>query len=1139
MTLGKSRYSFLNTLKGVLIGAPLGVCVNCAAPIGQGLHAAGEAPATASAAMISSPTLNIVVLTLVFGLFPFHFAAVKVGLTAVLLLAILPAIAPTREAEAQPTVDRLDLAFTETWGEGLKASAQALRANLIYIVRETVPLMLAAGILGAAVVAAIPLDSLADLDDSLGTVAGVAAIGTLLPVPITFDVIVAYTLWQAGLPPVLAMVLLFTLGAFSIYPAGILWRAGDRMLSGGLFAAVMVLGMVGGIAVGAMDAQSEALVIAHLDTKPPIKTLPQRISELCQPIEGPARAQCAESLTIFLARQDDGVKFCETLPTPRARASCAFNTLTHQVVPGTVDLMDVQRLCAQLAPANQSDVCVLEAAVLSGDEAVCNALVHPQAKRECRDRVVFARVTGETRVEDCETVVEPMRPQCRQEVVTLLASDSANPDVCNQLEGLELRDQCRLWVQTYTFLELGDSELCPWFAEHGHTEMHQQCVRFCEMFPAIRSGDPGRCQQLAGPDRGYCVQHQLSKVLWMAEHLRTSGGDPMLPDRLEAVATRPVEAARPKSNSPLLMVEHRARVQKIQHGPQAGDGRFHLQWASEVGLQSNPTRPPLYLEPFVYGRGIAAGDVDGDQRIDLVFAQKEGVILHQNDGGRFTAVPVVGLDGLDVMEVALVDLDDDGLLDLYVTSYGGTNRVVYNDGDRFAAPQVVDLPASDRLLTLATAFGDLDRDGDLDLVLGNWSFGSAEGFNPVHSGNEIVWNTDAGFVLEAMDDVPGETLSLLLTDFDADGWLDLFVANDGPGPDQVYRGAEGTLVPVSYSDGIVPVTPWFSMSWDAGDANNDGHLDLFGTDMSFGTTEGALYCDTLPESERETCESMTAVRHVVRNYDIEACEDPDCEAAVVLQLALDRGRPELCTRLPASSARRLCEARLAVSKDHRTGPSEAFIPAAKRNVLLLGDGKQLVEADRGVEASWWTWNARFVDVDSDGWQDIFAGNGYALNGRWPGQLHSNVLFLNQGGERFEQGQEALGLTDRLHTPTWVFEDLDGDGDLDLVAPGILAPARVAWNGVQNHSLSVRLVDHIGSRHGIGARVVIHTAEGKQLREIRASGGFLSHQAPLAHFGLGEGTVVDRIEVRWSTGEREVFAGPFAAGHTWVLERPAE
>jgi len=1148
LSLGTSRRRWINTLKGIAIGAPLGVCANCAAPIGQGLQASGERVETVTATIISSPSLNVVVLALVFGLFPFHFAATKVALTVVLLLAFVPLLAAWQAApapERREPIDWVSAEPSESWTDGLRATLRSLIVNLRYIARTTVPLMVLSGLLGALVVEWVPLEALSSLRTGGAAVALVALVGTLLPVPITFDVIVAFTLWQAGLSPELTMILLFTLGTYSVYPAAILWQARARRVAVGVFASVMGLGMLGGLIVGVLDARAQAAVLAHLDGAAGYApmTVGEQIHALCEPIpNAEAALDCVERLTIHVATDETGPTLCETLPEA-SRPYCLFEVRLHHALPGVLAPDAVDAMCLEMVDPVDLASCRAHAAVRARDPALCPQ--DPTQAEACAAEIAAAGILATGQPEACEALPEADRSSCRLEIAVNLGSTSASLAICDTLDDRTARHECQTRVRTYAFLDAGDPSHCAWFADEGMASLHEECLRSSRVHDAVRSGDPAACvaHGEAGP---LCLRQMLAKVHWMADRLRAVGKTPTLPIGVSAPPTpRPVFAPPPRMPARERVLHHQTDdvlVYRTAHSAPQGDGRFAPQWAESVGLTRPALRPTEYYEPFIYGRGVAAGDIDGDGRTDLVFALPDGVSVHQNDGGSFSALPLPAdaVDDLDVFEVALVDLDNDGALDLYLTAYGGTNRILYNDGDRFRAPRVTDLPRSDRLLTMATGFGDLDRDGDLDMVLGNWSFGSAEQYNPVHSANEIAWNRDGRFELEPLDDVVGETLSVLLTDYDADGWLDLFIANDGPGPDQILRGGPHGLSPIGLSDGVVPNVPWFSMSWDAGDLDNDLDLDLFGTEMSFGQTPTTGYCAGLPGQAAAACTTGWETREVVRNYAIDTCEDPECEAAVVLQLALDRHQPALCERLPPSAARALCRARLApeVSRDHRHALSDAHLPQVHRNVLLVQhegtftDGAETL----GARDSWWSWNARFVDVDADGWTDLFVGNGYALNGPPPGQLHSNVLFLNQRGRGFAMAQQALGLTDIHHAPTWVFQDLDQDGDLDWISPGVLAPPRIAWNGGIHRSLSVRLADHRGNRSGIGARVIVHASGGAQVREIRASGGFLSHEAPIAHFGLGTHRTADRLEVRWPDGEVHQFQGPLPTNQLYSVER---
>ena len=189
----------------------------------------------------------------------------------------------------------------------------------------------------------------------------------------------------------------------------------------------------------------------------------------------------------------------------------------------------------------------------------------------------------------------------------------------------------------------------------------------------------------------------------------------------------------------------------------------------------------------------------------------------------------------------------------------------------------------------------------------------------------------------------------------------------------------------------------------------------------------------------------------------------------------------------------------------------------------------------GLTRTGWTWDTRFADFDQDGWQDLFVVNSVMMNRR----NDRDLLFRNVDGRRFENVTETVpGLGSWMATYATTAVDLDLDGDLDLVTPRAMGPVDVFRNEAGGSALQVVLRDDAGgTTTGIGATVVVRYGDGKhQMREIQASGGFLSFDEPVAHFGLGDASAVDTIEVRWSTGETTVLSGPFATGARYTVRR---
>ena len=249
------RNGFVNSLIGVAVGSPLGVCVNCSAPVAKGMHDGGARLETTLATMFSSPTLNIIVLSMLFSIFPLYLTVIKLVQTLTFILVLVPLLSrwvfPQERAQTyddtvcaiQPTPAA---PIDESLLAAVRGASMLLGRNLGYIVIRTVPLMLLAGILGAVVAHVIPLPTLVDYEPSIFSVAVVALVGIFLPVPVAFDLILVAVLISAGAPMIFSMTLLFTLGVFSVYPFFIVWNTISRRVAVVLTAVLLVIGIAGG-----------------------------------------------------------------------------------------------------------------------------------------------------------------------------------------------------------------------------------------------------------------------------------------------------------------------------------------------------------------------------------------------------------------------------------------------------------------------------------------------------------------------------------------------------------------------------------------------------------------------------------------------------------------------------------------------------------------------------------------------------------------------------------------------------------------------------------------------------------------------------------------------------------------------------
>jgi len=195
-----TRNSFVNAMKGSLAGAPLGVCANCAAPIAQGMYDAGSRMETALATMFSSPTLNIIVLTMLFSLFPLYMGITKIVVSLAFILLLVPLLTKLIVTK-QHTVKHHphQECVAENWLSAIKGTGKSLGHSLMYIVKITVPLMILAGFLGTVVAKLIPLESIANMAVNWKTLTLTAFVGlNLLQSAFTHWCLMEKILMKAG-----------------------------------------------------------------------------------------------------------------------------------------------------------------------------------------------------------------------------------------------------------------------------------------------------------------------------------------------------------------------------------------------------------------------------------------------------------------------------------------------------------------------------------------------------------------------------------------------------------------------------------------------------------------------------------------------------------------------------------------------------------------------------------------------------------------------------------------------------------------------------------------------------------------------------------------------------------------------------
>ena len=241
----KSRWT--NALLGAVAGTPLAVCTNCVAPIARGLFASGMSAESVLATMFASPALNVVVLAMSFALFPVSVALLKLATVLFLIFVFAPMVAPWRKAPSAEFACPIEVPIAETWPQALRSVARSFGRSFWYVFRLAFPLMLLAAVLGALVAELLPAQTIVAAHVTLGGIVLVALVGAFLPVPMAFDVAIAYVAMTRGVPLPYVVTILCTLGIVSVYSLLIIGKAISWRVAAAAYVTVVGLGAVTGV----------------------------------------------------------------------------------------------------------------------------------------------------------------------------------------------------------------------------------------------------------------------------------------------------------------------------------------------------------------------------------------------------------------------------------------------------------------------------------------------------------------------------------------------------------------------------------------------------------------------------------------------------------------------------------------------------------------------------------------------------------------------------------------------------------------------------------------------------------------------------------------------------------------------------
>jgi enediyne biosynthesis protein E4 len=550
---------------------------------------------------------------------------------------------------------------------------------------------------------------------------------------------------------------------------------------------------------------------------------------------------------------------------------------------------------------------------------------------------------------------------------------------------------------------------------------------------------------------------------------------------------------------------------------------FEILEHEKTGLNfSNTLKPTQNFNVFKYmyfynGGGIGAGDFNNDGKIDLFFASNQGANkIFLNTGNLqfkdVTEEAQIPNDGGWSTGVSVVDINNDGLLDIYICRVGNyetlhsSNQLLVCQGiDSNGVPIYKDEAAKYGLnfsgFSTQAVFFDYDMDGDLDMYLLNHSihqngtFGPRDEklktYNPL-SGDRLFRN-DGGYKFTDVtkesgihSSVIGYGLGIAASDINLDGYPDLYVGNDFHENDYLYiNHRDGTFVD-ELNDRIMH-TSQFSMGVDVADINNDGFPEVITVDM-------------LPSDP-----------YILKRSEGEDTYD-------VFNLKIGYGYNHQYTR--------------------------NNLQLNRRNGMFSEVGLYA-----GVYATDWSWAPLWFDFDNDGLKDLFVSNGIPkrlndidyinfisnqdiqdklksdnlsnndidLLNRFPEIKIPNKIFKNTGDLQFKDMKDGILNDKDTYSNGSVYADFDNDGDLDIVVNNINDKALLYENKTNDKKdkafVEIKLKGPPKNINALGAKIVMYANGGIRTYEKYPVRGFLSSMEGPIHIGLDK-THVDSIFLVW-------------------------
>jgi hypothetical protein len=524
---------------------------------------------------------------------------------------------------------------------------------------------------------------------------------------------------------------------------------------------------------------------------------------------------------------------------------------------------------------------------------------------------------------------------------------------------------------------------------------------------------------------------------------------------------------------------------------------------------------------YYNGGGVALGDINNDGLIDVFFTANMLPNKLYLNKGNFQFEDITEKSGILKKAkwstgVSMADVNGDGFLDIYVCNSGDIkgdnkqNELYINNGNLTFTEKAAEYGIADKGYSTHAAFFDYDHDGDLDMFLLNNSFRAIGSFNLQKNERNV---------------------------------------RDSLGGHKFFRNDGGHFTDVSEKAGIYGSVIGFGLGVTVGDVNRDGWQDIYVSNDFF--ERDYLYINKHDGTFEETLENqMYSISNASMGSDMADINNDGYPDIFVTEM------------LPEQEARIKVNTTFENWDKYQLDLRYDYFHQFTRNTLQLNNGNNTfseIARLAGVAATDWSWGALITDLDNDGNKDIFIANGIykdltnedyiqyisdrevmkvLMEGKnkkgykelidlMPSQPLSNYAYSNNGDLTFTNRAKEWGLDAPGFSNGSAYADLDNDGDLDLVVNNVNMPAFVYRNQSrqlhpENSYLKVTPVGEGNNKFGIGARVTVYYNGRISYQEEMPMRGFESTVDNRLNFGLGKANKIDSVKVEWSDGKQQVL-----------------